>query len=60
MNGTSVKTSLLGLRISNVASAHSLNTTFTLTSRMLFTYLAFIAVCELVMFIVYKNKKVNA
>lgn len=51
INETSVKTTIFGLKIVTKMTMHSLNTTFSLTWYTLLTYVIFVLLCELAVFI---------
>ncbi len=53
INETSVKTTIFGLKIVTKMTMHSLNTTFSLTWYTLLTYVIFVLLCELAVFIFY-------
>lgn len=59
INETSVKTTIFGLKIVTKMAMHSLNTTFSLTWYTLLTYVIFVLLCELAVFIFYKNKNIG-
>lgn len=56
INETSVRTTIFGLKIVTKMTPQYLNTTFSLTWYTLLTYIIFVFLCELFVFVFYREK----